>query len=286
MRTKTMFTLVFIVFVTGVACLLTAPAGGSRPPTPTGTLEQTSAGMGSQTAANCVYYVAPGGDDTDPGTLGQPWATFQHAADTAQVGDTVCFRGGTYSVDEETHLTQSGTTESPITFIAYPGETPVLDGGGSVGELLMLDQYTSYLRISGFTLRNCTVWGMELSGENRHIQLDHLNIGGGETSIRFTYGETEAPPEEGPVEHITLEDSTIHGSLYSAVDCTPGPCNHMVKKPLTALTVWSSPAATPSWWKTATSTTTAATGLTSTPATGPVTPPASSCAATAWCVIT
>jgi hypothetical protein len=223
-----MFTLVFIVFVTGVACLLTAPAGGSRPPTPTGTLEQTSAGMGSQTAANCVYYVAPGGDDTDPGTLGQPWATFQHAADTAQVGDTVCFRGGTYSVDEETHLTQSGTAESPITFIAYPGETPVLDGGGSVGELLMLDQYTSYLRISGFTLRNFTIWGMELSGENRHIQLDHLDIGGGETSIRFTYGETEAPPEEGPVEHITLEDSTIHGSLYSAVDCTPGPCNHMV----------------------------------------------------------
>jgi hypothetical protein len=97
-----------------------------------------------------------------------------------------------------------------------------------VGELLILDQYTSHVRISGFTLRGFTIWGMELSGENRHVQLDHLTIEGGEAAIRFTYGETEGPPEEGPVEHVTLEDSTIHGSLYSALDCTPGPCNHMV----------------------------------------------------------
>ncbi|MCG2767834.1 MAG: right-handed parallel beta-helix repeat-containing protein [Anaerolineae bacterium] len=227
MRTKTMLTLVSIVFIVGVACSLTAPVGGSRPPTPTGAPERASAGIGTQTTVNCAYYVAPGGDDTDPGTLAQPWATFQHAADTAQPGDTVCFRGGVYPTDE-THLACSGTAGASITFIAYPGEMPILDGGGSTGELLILDQHTSYLRISGFTLRNFTVWGMELSGENRHIQLDHLDISGGEASIRFTYGETEAPPEEGPVEHITLEDSTIHGSLYSAVDCAPGPCNDMV----------------------------------------------------------
>jgi hypothetical protein len=176
----------------------------------------------------CTYYVAPGGSDDAPGTEAQPWATFQHAADTAQPGDAICLRGGTYPA-EETHLTQSGTAEAPITFIAYPGESPILDGGGSAGELLILDQGTSYLRISGFTLRKFTIWGMELSGENRYVQLDHLDIGGGEASIHFTYGESaESPPAEGPVEHITLEDSTIHGSQYSAVDCTPGPCNHMV----------------------------------------------------------
>jgi hypothetical protein len=176
----------------------------------------------------CAYYVAPGGSDDAPGAEAQPWATFQHAADTAQPGDTVCFRGGTYPT-EETHLTRSGTAEAAITFVAYPGESPILDGGGSTGELLILDQGTSYLRISGFTLSNFTVWGMELSGENRYVQLDHLDIGGGEASIHFTYGESaESPPAEGPVEHITLEDSLIHGSQYSAVDCTPGPCNHMV----------------------------------------------------------
>jgi len=180
-------------------------------------------------AITCTHYVAPGGDDGNSGTQTWPWATFQYAADSAEAGDTVCFRGGTYSLTEETYLTQSGTSVASITFIAYPGETPILDGEESVGELLILDQYTSYVRISGFTLRGFTIWGMELSGENRHVQLDHLTIQGGETSIRFTWGESaESPPAEGPVEYITLEDSTIHGSLYSAVDCTPGPCNHMV----------------------------------------------------------
>ena len=199
--------------------ILVMPTASTRSPTGTA----LAAG-----AITCTRYVAPGGSDSDPGTMAQPWATFQHAADTAQPGDTVCFRGGTYSLTEEIHLSQSGTSGAVITFVAYPGEAPILDGGSSVGELLILDQYTSYLRISGFTLRNFTIWGMELSGENRHVQLDHLTIEGGEAAIRFTYGETEGPPEKGPVEYITLEDSTIHGSEYSAVDCTPGPCNHMV----------------------------------------------------------
>ncbi|MBN1954477.1 MAG: right-handed parallel beta-helix repeat-containing protein, partial [Anaerolineae bacterium] len=178
--------------------------------------------------ATCTYYAAPGGDDENPGTLELPWATFQHAADTAQPGDTVCFRGGVYPLTEEAHLTVSGTAGAPITFIAYTGESPILDSGNTVSGVLILDQYTSYVRISGFALRNFTIWGIELSGENRYVQLDHLDVAGGEGSVHFTVGETEAPPLYGPVEYIILEDSTIHGSIYSAVDCTPGPCNHMV----------------------------------------------------------
>jgi hypothetical protein len=55
-----------------------------------------------------------------------------------------------------------------------------------------------------------------------------LEVVGGETSIRFTYGESsEGPALEGSVENVLLEDSLIRGSQYSAVDCTPGPCNHM-----------------------------------------------------------
>jgi hypothetical protein len=203
--------------------------GGEAMPATLASNPSSADPSGSAGRLATVYYVAPGGDDDDPGTQAWPWATFQHAADSAEAGDTIYFRGGTYSLTEEAYLTQSGTSVAPITFIAYPGETPILDGEDSVGELLILDQYTSYVRISGFTLRGFTIWGMELSGENRHVQLDHLTIEGGETSIRFTWGESaESPPAEGPVEHITLEDSTIHGSEYSAVDCTPGPCNHMV----------------------------------------------------------
>ncbi|MFO7742636.1 MAG: right-handed parallel beta-helix repeat-containing protein [Anaerolineae bacterium] len=234
MRATTGLYLVLALTVAWGGCVLaTSPApAGIR------SVEDTEAGVGSPSedlarlggAAACTYYVAPSGSDGNPGTQSQPWATFQHAADTAQPGETICFRGGTYSVAEDIHLSQSGTAGSVITFIAYSGESPILDRGGAGGSgLLILDQYASYLRISGFTLRGFTIWGLQLSGENRHVQLDHLEIEGGETAIRFTYGEsTEGPPAEGPVEYITLEDSLIHGSEYSAVDCTPGPCNHMV----------------------------------------------------------
>ncbi|HSF83557.1 MAG TPA: right-handed parallel beta-helix repeat-containing protein, partial [Anaerolineales bacterium] len=112
---------------------------------------------------------------------------------------------------------------------AYPGEQPVLDGNGETGGIITLEQHASYLRISGFTLRGFTVWGLSLVGENQHIYLDHLTIEGGEAGLHFTYGDDElGPPAGGPVEDITLEDSLITNSQYTAVDCTPGPCNRMV----------------------------------------------------------
>jgi hypothetical protein len=110
---------------------------------------------------------------------------------------------------------------------------PILDGSGSAGELLVLDGEVAYVRISGFGLRNYRIWGILLSGMNHHIYLDHLDVQGGEAGIRFTYANSaEEPPMEGSVEYIRLEESLVHGSQYSAVDCTPGPCNHMTLRKL------------------------------------------------------
>lgn len=164
-----------------------------------------------------------------PGSEAQPWGSFQFAMDSAQPGEIVCFRDGIYVVEEPVNLTQSGTAEAQIVFIAYPGEQPILDGGGIVGDLLILEQHVSHIRISGFTIRNFNSWGLDLNGKNRHIYLDHLTVEGGEAGIHFTYGDDDlAPPEEGPVEYITLQDSLIYNSEFTGVDCTPGPCNHMI----------------------------------------------------------
>ena len=43
-----------------------------------------------------TYYVAPGGDDDNPGTKDQPWQTIGKAAATLVSGDTVYIRAGTY----------------------------------------------------------------------------------------------------------------------------------------------------------------------------------------------
>ncbi len=191
------------------------------------TTGQTDFHLSPVSDVECIFYVALGGDDHNSGSKEQPWGSFQGATKMANPGDTVCFRGGTYTT-EEIHLSKSGGEDALITFAAYPGETPILDGDDLTYDLLVLNASVSYIRISGFALNNFRNWGIFLTGDNRFVILDHLDIEGGEAGIRFTYAESsEAPPLEGPVEHILLENSLVHGSQYSAVDCTPGPCNHM-----------------------------------------------------------
>lgn len=176
---------------------------------------------------DCTRFVSPDGDDAGDGSQGAPWASFQHAADAARPGEVVCFRSGTYAV-EPAALTVSGSEGAPITFAGYPGEVVVLDGQNTSSGILDFAPGASYLRISGFTLTGYTIWAINVPGGNHDLQLDHLVISGGEAAIHFTLGESGADPENGPVERVTVEDSLIRDVLYTAVDCTPGPCSDMV----------------------------------------------------------
>ncbi len=81
------------------------------------------------TASAAEYYVAgenPDCSDLGTGNESKPWCTIQKAADVIGPGDTVYVRQGTYH--EELTLKNSGTDKNYITFAAYPGEEPVLDG--------------------------------------------------------------------------------------------------------------------------------------------------------------
>lgn len=60
------------------------------------------------------YYVSPAGNDLNPGTLDQPFATIQKAANVAKEGSTIYIRGGVYN--QKVHVTHSGTSGAPITF--------------------------------------------------------------------------------------------------------------------------------------------------------------------------
>ena len=44
-----------------------------------------------------TYYVATTGDDGDPGTLAEPWLTWNYAFNQLSAGDTLFIRGGTYN---------------------------------------------------------------------------------------------------------------------------------------------------------------------------------------------
>ncbi len=86
------------------------------------------------------YYVASHGNNANPGTTAQPFATLERARDAIrelkQAGPlkepvTVRLQGGTYPLSQEVQFgpDDSGTALCPITYAAAEGAAVVLDGG-------------------------------------------------------------------------------------------------------------------------------------------------------------
>ncbi len=73
-----------------------------------------------------VFYVSPSGNDSNPGTLGEPFLTIQHFADNCYPGDTCYIRAGTYR--ETVTPVRGGNASAAITFQAYNGETVTISG--------------------------------------------------------------------------------------------------------------------------------------------------------------
>ncbi len=115
--------------------------------------------LSSAVASATTYYVnATYGNDSWPGNdETQPWRTIQHAADTVSAGATVYVMGGTYN--ERVAITKSGSPGNYITFAAYPGQTPIIDGTGLVGNWDGIIHITSanWIKVIGFTVKN-SVW--------------------------------------------------------------------------------------------------------------------------------
>jgi len=166
-----------------------------------GALVAGTAGVSS--AAGAVYYVAPGGSDTAAGTQTAPWASFAHAEAVAQPGDTVYFRGGTYSYthadsscSSETAevnavtLNKSGTSGSPINYFAYPGEHPVFD----------FSHVTDDCRIKGFDVTGSYIHlkGLEEEGVPQNNNLNHESWGIWITGSHNTFEQLNLHNNMGP----------------------------------------------------------------------------------------
>lgn len=86
------------------------------------------------------YYVAPGGNDANPGTEAKPFATLERARDAVRQlkaagplreAVTVHLRGGVYRAGKTIEFTpeDSGTERTPIFYAAEGRERPVISGG-------------------------------------------------------------------------------------------------------------------------------------------------------------
>ncbi len=72
-------------------------------------------------------YVAPDGDDENPGTIDKPMATINAAAQKLNnlFGGVIWVRGGLYELSKANSLSISGTLLSPVIIAAYGDETPI-----------------------------------------------------------------------------------------------------------------------------------------------------------------
>lgn len=97
-------------------------------------------GMGlAEAQTHKSIYVAPDGNDKNPGTIEAPMATLRKAHERISGGDTIWFRGGTYHMTDADimaenrqysfvcHLDKAGTAEGRTCYFGVPGERPVFD---------------------------------------------------------------------------------------------------------------------------------------------------------------
>lgn len=75
--------------------------------------------------AKSLYVSTTGSDSVTyaNNSISQPWATWAKARSGALAGDTVIFRGGTYTVSSAVTGGATGSASSPVTYTNYPGET-------------------------------------------------------------------------------------------------------------------------------------------------------------------
>lgn len=129
-----------------------------------------------------VYYIAPDGNDTNPGTFSKPWKTWNKGFTSIAVapGDTVFFRGGIYPMSVTNgsgyNINRSGNSTRPVCFFNYPGEVPVLDCGNVTPSgylnfgIRVLDDIR-YVHFKGLTIRN--VWSVRTGVECIAWRFEH-----------------------------------------------------------------------------------------------------------------
>jgi hypothetical protein len=182
------------------------------------------------------WQVSPSGSDLAAGTAAAPWKTIQKAANTAQPGDTVTIRAGTYY--ELVSFNLSGTSGQPIVFKAASGEQVILDGSQTVWKkqeskalLSLIDR--SYVTVEGLELRNLRTsqkesvpMGIYIGGSGKglvlrnnkvhHIEQTATKSSGVDAHGIAVYGDSATP----------IEDLLIKGNEVS--DCLLGSSEALV----------------------------------------------------------
>ena len=66
------------------------------------------------------YYIAPGGSDSNGGSIGSPFASFSKAIGLATAGDTIYARGGTYNLNSRFQSAPASRAQRAAQSLCWP----------------------------------------------------------------------------------------------------------------------------------------------------------------------
>lgn len=167
------------------------------------------------------YYVSPAGSDLNPGTLDQPFATIQKAANVTKEGSTIYIRGGVYN--QKIRVTHSGASGAPIIFQTYQDEKVILDSSKAnlEDDGLFTIEDKSDIQIKGLEFRNLksakvkeTPIGIYITGtgsyidiRNNYIHHIEANVKSGNAHSIAVYGTSSHA--QNNLNHIVIDNNEV-----------------------------------------------------------------------------
>jgi hypothetical protein len=201
------------------------------------TLGLAAAAVAPQAAAG-DYYVSSTGDDTNPGTQAQPWATVAPVNRTSfAAGDTVNFEGEkTFSGTIDLGSDDEGTPLHPIVITSFGPGQAVIDGGDGSA--------MSIRNTGGLSIRNLVLKGSggstnsaagldittSLLSDVEHIYIDSVEVYGfGDSGINVTGGDGSGHGfRDLRVTNVLVHDNVMNGMWMSGFRGGSGYSHHDV----------------------------------------------------------
>jgi hypothetical protein len=160
------------------------------------------------------FYVATNGNDSNPGTIGQPFATLTAARNAIRAlshplssPTTVWIRGGRYYLQSPLELSgseDSGTGSAGVTYSSYPHETPYVIGGISVTGFQSVTAPAILSRLTASAKTNVLVANLASQGIT--------NLG---TIVQHGYGHTGYDMREQPWQaELLFQDRAMQLARY------------------------------------------------------------------------
>jgi len=142
-------------------------------------------------AVPTTVYVAPGGSDSQSGTLASPYRTLERAFAAAKPGTTIEVRGGTYYPSRTLRSSVSGTAGDRVHLRPYQGEKVRIDGSRLRDGASLLSLSADYWTVSGLELRNAPGGGLVCTSCSRGVFNNLTTRGNGDTGFTLRGDNTD-----------------------------------------------------------------------------------------------